>query len=278
MKLLGPDLAHLLEPMTTSTPQIADKWAFACRVPNAQASTVVPMGQTFSLFFLPLRPGQRRGVPKTLKSSSSFSKKLPRPTARSSSAIRGMSMNNTGQLVFWSCGATIGDVLLPAYERDKQKLARNGWKSGLTEPCMQQPPNIGWGRESNPTISCRAVMPAYDRNEANAVFHVPAMPPSPSRTRCGGASSAIASKSKVAGRVAAARFPLDPTAPGFAWERYLGLGDPQVRSASGAHEGRQADAAGDDAPTRKADKLWKRPLRRRPHHFLAEESREPIRS
>ena len=85
-------------------------------------------------------------------------------------------------------------------------------------------------------------MPAYDRNEANAVF------------MAGDAAFTVAdslwwgqfndpAKSKIAGKVAAARFPLGPNrSQAFRLGRHLGLGDPEVDLA-GAQEARQADAA-----------------------------------
>ena len=84
-------------------------------------------------------------------------------------------------------------------------------------------------------------MPAYDRNEANAIF------------MAGDAAFTVAdslwwgtfndpAKSKIAGKVAAARFPLGPEPhQAVRLGRHLGLGDPEVDRA-GAQEARQGDA------------------------------------
>jgi ABC-type glycerol-3-phosphate transport system substrate-binding protein len=118
------------------------------------------------------------------------------------------------------------DVLMPAYERDNKKLAAAGWKSGMTEPCMQQTVEYWWDAINTHKIVPRG-MPAYDRNEANAVF------------MAGDAAFTVAdslwwstfndpAKSKIAGKVAAARFPLGPnrTKP-FAWDDIWGWAIPK---------------------------------------------------
>ena len=115
----------------------------------------------------------------------------------------------------------------------------------MTEPCMQQTVEYWWDAINTHKIAPRG-MPAYDRNEANAIF------------MAGDAAFTVAdslwwgtfndpAKSKVAGRVAAARFPLGPNRDKtFRLGRYLGLGDPEIDRA-GAQEARQADAGSHDA-------------------------------
>jgi ABC-type glycerol-3-phosphate transport system substrate-binding protein len=118
------------------------------------------------------------------------------------------------------------DVLLPPYERDNKKLAANGWKSGMTEPCMQKNVEYWWDAINTHKIVPRG-MPAYDRNEANAVF------------MAGDAAFTVAdslwwgtfndpAKSKIAGKVAATRFPLGPDrAKPFAWDDIWGWAIPK---------------------------------------------------
>ena len=55
-----------------------------------------------------------------------------------------MSMNNSWFTWLWSMWTNNCDVLLPARERDNAKLAKNGWKSGLNEPCMRQVAEFWW--------------------------------------------------------------------------------------------------------------------------------------
>ena len=127
------------------------------------------------------------------------------------------------------------DVLLPPYERDNAKLAAAGWKSGMTDPCMQQTVEYWWDAINTHKIAPRG-MPAYDRNEANAVF------------MSGDAAFTVAdslwwgtfndpAKSKIAGKVGRHALPAR-SQPGQAVRlgRYLGLGDSEVDRA-GAQEG-----------------------------------------
>jgi len=100
------------------------------------------------------------------------------------------------------------DVLLPVFERANAKLAANNWKSALEEPCMRQAAEFWWDAINTHKISPRG-MPAYDRNEANAVF------------MAGDAAFTVGdsvywatfndpAKSKVAGKVNITFFPLGP--------------------------------------------------------------------
>jgi ABC-type glycerol-3-phosphate transport system substrate-binding protein len=137
-----------------------------------------------------------------------------------------MSMNNSWFSWFWSMWGNNCDVLLPPYERDNAKLAAAGWKSGMTDPCMQQTVEYWWDAINTHKIVPRG-MPAYDRNEANAVF------------MSGDAAFTVAdslwwgtfndpAKSKIAGKVAATRFPLGPNrAKPFAWDDIWGWAIPK---------------------------------------------------
>jgi ABC-type glycerol-3-phosphate transport system substrate-binding protein len=122
------------------------------------------------------------------------------------------------------------DVLMPFYERDNKKLAANGWKSSMNEPCMRETVEYWWDAINTHKIAPRG-MPAYDRNEANAIF------------MAGDAAFTVAdtlfwsafndpAKSKIAGKVAAAAFPLGPnrTRP-FGWDDLWGWGIPKSISA-----------------------------------------------
>ena len=225
----GQTWAHLLEPTDdVDANKYAEKWGMAPVVfANAQGqNTVVPMGQTFSVFFYRSDLVKPEEVPKTLEELVTFSKKLQADGKVKFGYVGGMAMNHSWFSWFWSMWGNNCDVLMPPYERDNKKLAEAGWKSGLTEPCMQQTVEYWWDAINTHKIVPRG-MPAYDRNEANAIF------------MAGDAAFTVAdslwwgtfndpAKSKVAGRVAAARFPLGPnrTKP-FAWDDIWGWAIPK---------------------------------------------------
>ena len=269
----GQTWAHLLEPTDdVDANKFAAKWSMAPVVfANAQGqNTVVPMGQTFSVFFYRSDIVKPEEVPKTLEQLVTFSKKLQADNKIKFGYVGGMSMNHSWFSWFWSMWGNNCDVLMPAYERDNKKLAANGWKSGLTEPCMQQTVEYWWDAINTHKIAPRG-MPAYDRNEANAIF------------MAGDAAFTVAdslwwgtfndpAKSKVAGKVAAARFPLGPNRDqAVRLGRHLGLGDPEIDRA-GAQEARQADAGSDDARRGRPDQDVQGDRRAAAqHHVLAED-------
>jgi ABC-type glycerol-3-phosphate transport system substrate-binding protein len=194
---------------------------------NAQGqNTVVPMGQTFSVFFYRSDLVKPEEVPKTLAELVTVSKALQTANKVKFGYVGGMAMNHSWFSWLWSMWGNNCDVLMPPYERDNKKLAEAGWKSGMTEPCMQQTVEYWWDAINTHKIAPRG-MPAYDRNEANAVF------------MAGDAAFTVAdslwwgtfndpAKSKIAGKVAAARFPLGPnrTKP-FAWDDIWGWAIPK---------------------------------------------------
>jgi len=233
----------------------ADKWSMAPVVfANAQGqNTVVPMGQTFSVFFYRSDLVKPEEVPKTLEELVTVSKKLQADGKVKFGYVGGMSMNNTWFSWFWSMWGNNCDVLLPAYERDNKKLAENGWKSGLTEPCMQQTAEYWWDAINTPQ-DCAARHAGYDRKRSNAVF-MSGDAASPSPTRCGGQVNDPANRRSPQG--GAARFPLDPTAPGLSRGTISGLG---IRSRSRrSARSRQSRCAAMDARRGRADELWRRP-------------------
>ena len=225
----GQTWAHLLEPTDDiEALKYASKWGMAPVVfANAQGqNTVVPMGHTFSVLFYRSDLVQPSELPKTRADLVTLSKKLQAENKVKFGYVGGMSMNNTWFTFFWSMWGNNCDVLAPSYERDNKKLAANGWKTNLTEPCMREVVEYWWDAINTHKISPRG-MPAYDRNEANAVF------------MAGDAAFTVAdslhwgsfndpAKSKIAGKVAAAPFPLGPdrTQP-FAWDDIWGWAIPK---------------------------------------------------
>src|SRR5438309_1068439 len=221
--------AHLLEPTDdVEGLKYADKWGMDGIIfNNAQGqNTVVPMGQTFGVFYYRTDLVSENELPKTLDDLVKVSKKLQAEGKVKFGYVGGMAMNHTWFTWFWSMWSNNCDVLLPVFERANAKLAANNWKSALEEPCMRQVAEFWWDAINTHKISPRS-MPAYDRNEANAVF------------MAGDAAFTVAdslwwgtfndpTKSKIAGKVAAARFPLGPnrTKP-FAWDDIWGWAIPK---------------------------------------------------
>lgn len=254
----GQTWAHLLEPTDDiDALKFATKWGMDPVVfANADGkNTVVPMGHTFGVLFYRSDLVQPNQVPKTRADLVTLSKKLQAENKVKFGYVGGMSMNNTWFTFFWSMWGNNCDVLAPSYERDNKKLAANGWKTNLTEPCMRESVEYWWDAINTHKISPRG-MPAYDRNESNAVF------------MAGDAAFTVAdslhwgafndpTKSKIAGKVAAAAFPLGPdrTQP-FAWDDLWGWAIPKSIPAERkklAKEMLQAMMLDEEGQT----KLWK---------------------
>ncbi len=203
--------AHLLEPMNdVAGLKYVDPWGVDPIIfNNAQGqTTVVPMGHTFGVFYYRTDLVKESEVPKTWEELVTVSKKMQADSKVKFGYVGGMSMNNTWFSWFWSMWTDNCDVLLPAYERANVVLAKNGWKSALNEPCMRQVAEFWWDAINVHKISPRG-MPSYDRNEANAVF------------MAGDAAFTVGdsvywatfndpAKSKVAGKINIAYFPLGP--------------------------------------------------------------------
>jgi len=226
--------AHLLE----STDDVeglkyADKWGMSPIIfNNAQGqNTVVPMGHTFGVFYYRTDLVKEDEVPKSWDDVVRISKKLQAEGKVKFGYVGGMSMNNTWFTWFWSMWTNNCDVLLPIFERDNKVLEKTGWKSALNEPCMRQSAEFWWDALNVHKISPRG-MPAYDRNEANAVF------------MAGDAAFTVGdsvywatfndpAKSKVAGRINITFFPLGPNRKEhFAWNDIWGWAIPKTISAA----------------------------------------------
>ncbi len=225
--------AHLLEPTDdVDGLKYADKWGMSPIIfNNAEGqNTVVPMGHTFGVFYYRTDLVKENEVPQTWDDIVKIGKKLQAEGKVKFGYVGAMSMNNTWFTWFWSMWTNNCDVLMPVYERDNKVLASNGWKSALTEPCMRQSAEFWWDALNTHKISPRG-MPAYDRNEANAVF------------MAGDAAFTVGdsvywatfndpAKSKVAGKVNITYFPLGPNRKEhFAWNDIWGWAIPKSISA-----------------------------------------------
>ena len=251
--------AHLLEPTDdVDGLKYADPWGMDGIIfNNAQGqNTVVPMGQTFGVFFYRTDLVNENELPKTWDDVVKISKNLQADGKVKFGYVGSMAMNHTWFTWFWSMWANNCDVLLPVFERANAKLAANNWKSALAEPCMRQVAEFWWDAINTHKISPRG-MPAYDRNEANAVF------------MAGDAAFTVAdsvywttfndpAKSKVAGKVNITFFPLGPNRQDhFAWNDIWGWAIPKSSSAEHKALAKQmlSDMMLDEEGQRE---LWKR--------------------
>lgn len=221
--------AHLLEP-TDDVKNIAnaDKTAMEGFIFNNEKgqNTVVPLGHTFGVFYYRSDLMSEAEVPKTWDEMVAISKKLQAEGKVKFGYVGGMSMNNTWFSWFWSMWANSCDVFYPIFNRDNAALAAAGWKSAMTDPCMKQVTEFWWDALNVHKILPKG-MPSYDRNEANAVF------------MAGDAAFTVgdsvywatfndAAKSKVAGKINIAYFPIGPNRKEpFAWNDIWGWAIPK---------------------------------------------------
>ena len=136
-------------------------------------------------------------------------------------------MNHTWFSWLWSMWSNNCDVLMPLYERDNKKLARTAGSRRMTEPCMKETVEYWWDAINTHKISPRG-MPAYDRNEANAIFMAGDAAFTRRRFRCGGARSTIRPSRRSPARSPSRRFPLGPNRKEpFAWNDIWGWAIPK---------------------------------------------------
>jgi ABC-type glycerol-3-phosphate transport system substrate-binding protein len=219
----------LLEPMDDVPGlKFADKWGMDPIIFNNDEgkTTVVPLGHTFGAFFYRTDLLKEGEVPKTHAELVTVSKKLQEAKKVKFGYVGAMAMNHTWFTWFWTMWTNECDVLLPVYNRDNPTLAKQGWKSGMTEPCMKEIAEYWWDAINTHKISPKG-MPAYDRNEANAVF------------MAGDAAFTVAdsvywatfndpAKSKIAGKVGITYFPLGPRRKDhFSWNDIWGWAVPK---------------------------------------------------
>lgn len=170
--------------------------------------TAVPMAHTVGTFFYRKDLLAESDLPKTLDDLVKIGQKFQKEGKVKWGYVGGMKFNDSWFSLWWSMWNNGCDIFEPAYERDNKKLAANGWKPMLAAPCHQQIVEFWWDALKKHKISPEA-MTSYGRNEANAIF------------MAGDALITVADstfwgdfndpkKSKVAGKVGMARFPIGP--------------------------------------------------------------------
>jgi ABC-type glycerol-3-phosphate transport system substrate-binding protein len=268
--------AHLLEPTDDiEALKYAEKWSMDKIVfGNAQGqNTVVPMGQTFSVFFYRSDLVKPEEVPKTLAELVETSKKLQAANKVKFGYVGGMAMNHSWFSWLWSMWANNCDVLAPPYERDNKKLAANGWKSMMTEPCMKETVEYWWDAINTHKISPRG-MPAYDRNEANAIFMGGDAGLHRRPIRCGGAPSTIRPSRRWRARSPPPASRSDRTARSpFAWDDIWGWAIPKSIAPERKKLAKEMLAADDGRQGRPDEDVQGDRRAAAQHHLLARHRR-----
>lgn len=188
--------------------------------------TVVPMVHTTGILMYRTDLVQPNEVPKTLDELVTTAKRLQAEKKVKWGYVGGMGFNHSWFTWFWANWASGCDVFEPPFERDAAALAKAGWKPMLDSPCQQKVVEYWWDAINTHKISPPG-MPAYTRNDANAIF------------QAGDAAFTIADstllglfndpkQSKAAGKVAIAPFPWGPgRTQGWAWNDIWGWGIPK---------------------------------------------------
>lgn len=188
--------------------------------------SAVPMVHTVGVFFYRTDLVSENEVPKTLDELVTVSKKLQSEGKVKWGYVGGMKMNHTWFSQWWSMWSNNCDIFYPIYSRDNKELEANGWKPALADPCHQEIIEFWWDAMNTHKISPRA-MTAYGRDEANAIFMAgDAAFTLVDSTHFGSFNDP--KKSKIAGKVGMARFPMGPrrTTP-VAWNEVWGWAIPK---------------------------------------------------
>lgn len=188
--------------------------------------TVVPMVHTVGTFFYRTDLLKENEVPKTWAELVTVSKRLQAEGKVKWGYVGGMKMNHTWFTFWWAMWSNQCDIFQPIYERNNDVLAKNGWKPAIADPCHREVVEFWWDAMNAHKISPKA-MPSYGRDEANAIFMAgDAAFTLVDSTHFGSFNDP--KKSKVAGKVSMAKFPMGPrrTKP-FAWNEIWGWAIPK---------------------------------------------------
>jgi ABC-type glycerol-3-phosphate transport system substrate-binding protein len=222
--------AHLVEPLDdVAGLKFASKWSTDPIIFHNKdgKTTVVPMGHTLGALFYRTDLLKESELPKTWAQLVAISKKLQSGGKVKYGFVGGMSKDADWNSTLWTVWNNNCDVMKPFFTRDNAVLEKNGWESGLNEPCMRQVAEFWSDALNKDKISPRG-MPAYGRNEANAVFTVGDAAFTVADTTYWGEFNDPA-KSKVAGKVGLAKFPVGPMAKGVEnWDEIWGWAIPKA--------------------------------------------------
>src|SRR5262245_52635469 len=147
----------------------ADAWPLLAFWNDDKKLTTVPMAHTVGTFFYRTDLAKPEEVPKTFDELVGVSQRLQKEGKVKWGYVGGMSMNNTWFSFWWTMWANNCDILKPLFERDNEKLKAAKFEPAITEPCHREIVEFWWDAINTHKISPPG-MPAYGRNEANAIF------------------------------------------------------------------------------------------------------------
>jgi ABC-type glycerol-3-phosphate transport system substrate-binding protein len=189
--------------------------------------TVVPMAHTVGTFFYRTDLISEDEVPTTFEELVEVSKRLQEEGKVKWGYVGAMKMNTTWFSFWWTMWSNQCDIFQPIYERDNQVLSDNDWQPAIADACHQEIVEYWWDAINEHQISPPG-MPAYGREEANAIF------------MAGDAAFTLIdsthwgefndpNRSRIAGNVGMAKFPVGPRREEpLAWNEIWGWAIPKA--------------------------------------------------
>jgi len=165
-------------------------------------------------------------IPETWKEMVDISKKFQSEGKVKWGFVGGAAMNFTWQSWFWSLWNNDCDVFYPLGARTKAELEKNNFKPMLGAPCHQEMVEFWWDNMNVHKITPKA-QPSYTVDDATAIFMAgDALFTCADTTQYGKLNDP--KRSKVAGKVGIAPFPMGPRAKKHhAWNSIWALAVPK---------------------------------------------------
>ncbi len=173
-------------------------------------NTGVPFVETVGTFFYRTDLIKENEFPRTWGDLVKTSQRLQREGKVKWGFVGGMKHPHGWFTFFWSIWANGGDLLLPIHERRNAELAKAGWKAGIAQPEAVQAVEFWWDAIKTHKISPPG-MPAYSRDDANAIFMAGDAAITMADTTLYGKFNEP-KQSKVAGKISVAPFIMGPSA------------------------------------------------------------------
>lgn len=239
---LPPDLANAFQPFDLEPFMVNGK------------ATAAPMVLTAGVFFYRTDLIKPEEFPKTWDELVQVSKQLQAEGKVKWGFVAGMKYPHSWFSLLWSLWSNGGDVLLPVFERDNAALAKNGWKSGATQPEFKQMVEF-WHDAINLHKIAPPGITGYTRNDADPLFLGGEAAITMQDSTVWGAFN-DASKSKVAGKIGIASWPTGPKGQqrigwADAWAWAVPTNAPQKEAAFRLIKGVTTDAAWVEEATKK---------------------------
>lgn len=179
--------------------------------------TAIPFNETLGIFFYRKDLISPEEYPQTWADLVQTSKRLQEEGKVKWGFVGGMKYPHSWFTLLWSLWTNDCDIFYPFNERNNEVLAKNGWKTMLTEKCFREAVEFWWDNINVHKISPPGLV-SYTRTEADGIFMAGesfmTMNDTPLYSKYNDPNA-----SKVAGKVGMGRFPLGPssTKKGIAW-------------------------------------------------------------